>query len=270
VRAHGAAAFEQAVAQAVPLSQQLVAAARAGCDLATAEGRARLLAAARPLWSALPEGALKLQILAELARLGQLATDALLDLWRAAPSRPRPQRAAAEETAGAAAPAPATTRGAARNGARRAPRDAPAGPADHALRLLLVNSRWWDRLEPADHELLHGLPPPHGPVFAWLERHLAEHGAQPWTALAAGLESFEGGAAALALVTQHTLADEAAYGDLRHALDDLWIKRLSGELQALASIAATDPAALQRWRAVDADRRRRLRRLRPGTASDAD
>ena len=49
-------------------------------DLATAEGRARLLAQARPLWNALPDGALKRQLLAELARQGQLGSD---DLYKA-------------------------------------------------------------------------------------------------------------------------------------------------------------------------------------------
>ena len=45
VRELGAEAFEQRVAEAVPLSRQLVDAAPAkGCDLATAEGRARILA----------------------------------------------------------------------------------------------------------------------------------------------------------------------------------------------------------------------------------
>ena len=44
VREFGAEAFEQCVAQAVPLSRQLVEAARADLDTATAEGRARLAA----------------------------------------------------------------------------------------------------------------------------------------------------------------------------------------------------------------------------------
>lgn len=61
IRAHGQEAFARHVADAVPLSRFLLEAAREGCDLATAEGRAHMASNARPLWSALPEGALRLQ-----------------------------------------------------------------------------------------------------------------------------------------------------------------------------------------------------------------
>jgi DNA primase len=83
VRELGAEAFETCVAQAVPLSRQLLEAARDGGDLSTAEGRAKFLANARPLWSALPEGALKLQLLAELAQQGGIASADLTQLWQA-------------------------------------------------------------------------------------------------------------------------------------------------------------------------------------------
>ncbi|SHN14862.1 DNA primase [Rhizobacter sp. OV335] len=82
VRELGAAAFETCVAQAVPLSRQLVEAARDGGDLSTAEGRAKFLANAKPLWSALPDGALKLQLLAELAQQGGIASTDLTHLWQ--------------------------------------------------------------------------------------------------------------------------------------------------------------------------------------------
>src|SRR5439155_20033865 len=61
IRELGAEAFEAAVQAAVPLSRQLLETAREGCDLGTAEGRARMLAQAKPLWSALPDGALRRQ-----------------------------------------------------------------------------------------------------------------------------------------------------------------------------------------------------------------
>ena len=80
VRAHGREAFERRVAEATPLSRMLVEVAQDGCDLATAEGRARLLAQARPLWSQLPEGALRRQMLGELARAGNLGADELARL----------------------------------------------------------------------------------------------------------------------------------------------------------------------------------------------
>ncbi|MDP1650424.1 MAG: DNA primase, partial [Rubrivivax sp.] len=92
VRELGAAAFEAQVTAAVPLSRQLVELAAEGADLATAEGRSRMLAQARPLWSALPDGALKRQLLPELARRAQLDLADLSALWGgpAAAARPRP------------------------------------------------------------------------------------------------------------------------------------------------------------------------------------
>ena len=82
VREHGAAAFEACVAEAVPLSRQLIEAAREGCDVDSAEGRARLLAQAKPLWLALPEGALKMQLLGDLAQAAGLSAEDLTRLWQ--------------------------------------------------------------------------------------------------------------------------------------------------------------------------------------------
>ena len=91
VRELGAEAFEQRIAGAVPLSKQIVAEAGDGLDFATAEGRARFLANARPLWSALPEGMLKRQLLGEIASRAALPLDEIAAAWRtplAAGSRP--------------------------------------------------------------------------------------------------------------------------------------------------------------------------------------
>ncbi|KAF4530302.1 hypothetical protein B566_EDAN018440 [Ephemera danica] len=75
VRELGVAAFEQAIKEALPLSGQLMAVAGEGCDATTPEGRARLLATARPLWNQLPlEGLLRRQIVNVSARHLQ-ATD---------------------------------------------------------------------------------------------------------------------------------------------------------------------------------------------------
>ena len=137
-----------------------------------------------------------------------------------------------------------------------------------ALRLLLLNAAWWDRLDASDHDLLHGLPAPHGEVCAWLERHLAEHGAQPWTALAVALAASDVHDAALRLVGAKALEDDASFDELRRVVDGLWITRLAAEAEALISAAAHDPTALQRWRAVDAERRRRLDGLRAPAGAD--
>ncbi|ART59684.1 DNA primase [Acidovorax carolinensis] len=81
VRAHGSDAFARHIGDAVPLSRFLIEAASEGCDLGTAEGRAHMASNARPLWSALPDGVLRRQVLAELAQLAQLDAHELSDLW---------------------------------------------------------------------------------------------------------------------------------------------------------------------------------------------
>ncbi len=87
IREHGTEAFAKRVSDAVPLSRFLVEAASDNCDLATAEGRAHMASNARPLWTALPDGVLKRQVLSELADLTQLKAQDLADLWGQATSR---------------------------------------------------------------------------------------------------------------------------------------------------------------------------------------
>ena len=82
IREHGKESFAQYVSKAVPLSRFLLEAASEGCDLDTAEGRAHMASNARPLWSALPEGALKPQLLAEIAEQVMIDSRELLQLWQ--------------------------------------------------------------------------------------------------------------------------------------------------------------------------------------------
>ncbi len=163
VRELGPAAFDEQVAKAVPLSRQLLEHASQGADLGNAEGRARMLAQARPLWQALPEGALRRQLLPELARHAQMEPADLASLWGQG-------QAACGRTGAARA-------GCSRGPPRAAGRRAPAGLADQALRLLLRHNEWWERLSGEDQGLLHELGGVHGEVLAWLERQITEHGA---------------------------------------------------------------------------------------------
>jgi DNA primase len=228
VREHGAEAFESAVVGALPLSAQLIAWCSEGCDLDTAEGRARLLAAARPLWSALPEsGMLKKQLLGELAALTRLPPAELNDLWRppahtpavpVAPTRPRPTPS-------------------------RRLRHQPSGPADQALRMLLLHHDWWDRLNAEDHELLHSLPEPHGALFAWIEREFHEHGALANGALQSALA--EAGHAELVARLMNSMAahDIVEFDDLRTIVKLLWRQHWVQRSEALAALGAGDPSA---------------------------
>ena len=81
IRELGSEAFSQCVAQATPLSKFLIEVASEGCDLQSAEGRAHMSSNASPLWRSLPDGALKRQLLSELANLIQLDPAELAGLW---------------------------------------------------------------------------------------------------------------------------------------------------------------------------------------------
>jgi len=204
VRDLGAAAFEKAVAAAVPLSRQIVARAGEDVDLATAEGRARFLANARPLWSALPDGMLKRQLLGEIASRAALPIEEIAAAWRAPlASGPRLR------------PPPPTRR------PRRGPRPAMWQPADRIAWMLLLESAWWDRLGGADHALLCALPGWHGELFRFLDREAAEHGAQPWAVLRGRIAGEPWAEAALALVDAEDPAIEPAEDDLGRSIAQL-------------------------------------------------
>ena len=67
VRAHGTAAFERLVAQAMPLSEFMLKELASRCDMTSAEGRARLVAEAKPLLARLQTPLLRLQLVKRLA-----------------------------------------------------------------------------------------------------------------------------------------------------------------------------------------------------------
>jgi DNA primase len=234
VRELGAAAFEAAVAGAVPLSRQLVEQAADDCDLGTAEGRARMLAQAKPMWLALPDGALRRQLLAELARQGQLATEELASLWGNAVAGRAPAAAGPRPLA-----PPAAVR---RSGGRRAPADS----ADLALRLLLRHSDWWDQLSTDDHQLLHDLGGEHGALVVWLERQLTEHGPMTWSALHGALDGHELRATALRLIDPLSLDDTPALTDLQRVMHRLWKAHWQEAVKALIAEGRTDREHLDR------------------------
>jgi DNA primase len=205
VREAGPDAFEAAVAAAVPLSRQLVALAAEDVDLATAEGRARFLATARPLWSTLPDGMLKRQLLGEIASRAALPTEELAGAWRAGSTgRTRP-------------PAPAATQSRPRRPARSVMRQ----PADRLAWLLLLESRWWDSLSAADHRVLCALPGWHGELFRLIDRETAERGAVPWAALRERIAGEDWAASAISLVDGEDPAIEPLAEDLLRSMGQL-------------------------------------------------
>ena len=258
VRAEGAAAFERYVAQALPLSRQLIAVAREGCDLGTPEGRARFLAQARPLWSTLPECGLKRQMLVEISRLAALPDGELVAQWSARSLETAPARRPGHVAAANRAP---------QRSAYAATRRAPRKPEDRIVQLLLMQASWWDRLTAEDHELLHGLASPHGELVGWLESDLNEHGPRPWAALRAAL-----GADASLQTTVANWGDEADDGeadfsDLRRLIDGRLLEALEEQQRMLADSVATNAAAREAYQRLFVRMRQLKKRLDPGAES---
>ncbi len=251
VRTQGQAAFEAAIQAAVPLSRQLVEQAGADIDRSTAEGRSRLLAQARPLWQALPEGALRRQLLASLAREAQLEVADLVALWREAGASESPHTGngfdggRASGRTGGSGPGIHLKSGRASIvmpavPLRRAGRRAPAAPADLALRLLLRHSDWWQRLNVDDQHLLHGLDGDHGLAVAWLERQLDEHGAMTWAALDPALAAQPWADDARRWVDTAAPDEEQRFEDLRCVLHRLWRQHLGNAVNRLIAQGAED------------------------------
>jgi len=278
IRQFGPEAFARCVSEAMPLSRFLIDAAREGCDLGSAEGRAHLASNAQPLWMSLPDGALKRQLLAEFAELIQLGLHELQSLWQ--PVTPAPAKwQRRQPTGGQAQHDGSPPTGFARRFSTDKPprglgRQLPASRADHAVRLLLSDMRQWQDLNGEEHHMLCELPAPHGPLFTWLDSQHQEHGSLPWGALREGLREHPSEALALKVMdtgfeanptpnedepdpralSPQALARESA-AELKALLTRLLIERLKAqETQAIAS-AQTDPTALARYRALQARRR---------------
>ena len=251
VREFGADGFERYVEQAVPLSLQLQESACEGCDLGIAEGRARMLSNAKPLWSHLPNGLLKRALLSELAKRAQLPEAELMKLWQAgggaageASSTEEPARS--ERAAQSAKPVkrewkkdwkpgPWKGRREPDDPTQGTPRHQPQAPSDHALRMLLLESGWWERLSAEDHQLLHELPGAHGELVQWLERFLVNHGPAPWSVLEAALAEDGLIDSARRFVIGMHAAEEARYEDLQDLLRRLLVTQLEGEAKVLAA-----------------------------------
>ena len=265
IRANGHEAFAQCIQEAVPLSRFLIDAACEGCDLQTAEGRALMAAHARPLWSQLPDGALKRQLLGEIAGQVQLPVQDLTALWGPpdkpaarqpdASSRPAVDRAGASLGHTARGGRPWSGTPAARRVGARA---MPASRADHAARILLSHMAAWDQFPAEDHALLCQLPAPHGELFVWLEHELHERGSQPWGAIREGLRDHPSEELALRVMADAQLATVEDQKDTVQELRSLLQRMLVAHLKVLETLeiaaSQTDPLALQRYRELQARR----------------
>jgi DNA primase len=253
IREFGKEAFARCVSEAVPLSRFLIEAASEDCDLGTAEGRARLSSQAKPLWNALPDGALKRQLLGEIASQVQLDSQELAGLWNTAPRGSAPR--SSERSSAGAASAPAGYRA---RPSRLAGRSLPVNRADQAARLLLAHSHLWDQLSSEDHGLLCALPDAHGELLRWLEAQLHEHGPLPWGALSEALREHPAQILAQKLMTGSDLAATDDQGEalteLRNLLRRMLIEQLKAEETEAIAASQLDPAALTRYRELQTRR----------------
>jgi DNA primase len=276
IRANGKDAFTSYVNEATPLSRFLVEAAREDCDVSTAEGRSHMAANAKPLWQLMPEGALKVQLLTELANQVQIGSHDLLSLWSAVAlhTRPladppplvdapwRPERMADNENHGKRSGRSGAWKGNWKDkgtyAAQRSstgPRSAPASRADHATRILLRHSGLWETLSGEDHALLCELPDPHGTLLAWLETQLHEHGPLAWGALRDELQGHEVEDLAVRLMADPALrtdptgdATNESESELRDLLNRMLVERLKEQETLAIAVSGQDPEALRRYR----------------------
>lgn len=245
IRVLGSDAFERCVSEAMPLSKHLLEVAGEGCKLDSAEGRARLLVNVRPMWNSLPVGALKRQLVGEIAKLAQLPEAELLQQWLGGDEPPPTQRPRGD-TELVRRPQALLSRPPNRRG-----RVEPDGPADQAVRMLLLHSGWWDQLNADDHQLLHELPGQHGALVAWLERRLVDHGPEAWPAMQAALADHELNDGATRIMKAMAADDTHVIAELHRVLHRLWIERLELEAATLAS-SAGERDSLERLKQVRA------------------
>jgi DNA primase len=206
VQAHGREAFEHEITQAMPLSGWLLAVAGEGCELTTPEGRARMVAQAQPLWKLLPPGAMRTQLLVEIAATARMELAALSELWG--------------ENKQAGAPRPARDMG--HRPAQRTPRPARVvavrTPQDQVARIVLTRSELWPTLPASDHDLLFGLGGWHGELFRWIERDHTEHGPREWPALRDALRDEPFGEQAIDLIDRSEVVLPSDADDLLAAV----------------------------------------------------
>ena len=271
IREFGKEAFAHCVTEAMPLSRFLIEVAREGCDLHTAEGRAHMASNAKPMWMALPDGALKRQLLSEIAELADLGNHELQDLWMPAAPAAAPARTGEFKKSSKFKPrepyAPKTY--------KRGTRLIPQGRADHAARVLLSHMDLWEDLSTEDHNLLCELAPPHGPLFVWLDHQHHEHGNQAWGALREGLREHESEDLALRVMATaftplmddegkpmpESLTPEQQHKEagleLRGILNKILFESLDAQMKEAIAEAAADPTAMQRYKALF-ERRKQL------------
>jgi DNA primase len=257
VRAHGTDAFARLVSDATPLSRFVMEVARDGCDIDTAEGRALLAAQAKPLWSSMPEGVLKTQLLNEFADAVGIGQHELQRLWLAVPAAGKTGFSAAKPPSTGAKPA--TFSPWVRSGANKRPspiginlRSKAPTRRDRALQILFADMLQWETLSSHQHSLLLEMPAPHGQLLAWLNQQWLEHGVQSLAALREGLREHEHEALVSRLIDDAPPDIDSDAGELQSILAALEIEQLAQSIDDLTRRMASDPDAYARIKQLNA------------------
>jgi DNA primase len=239
VRKHGKETFESLLGKAVPLSRFLLDELGGRVDLATAEGRARLIHEAKPLLKQMPANALRLQLLRELADR----------------SRSSPEEVAQLCELGGVAPA-ARQQSAPSRVARK-----PVTPlASQMLRALVSSPACAGKLDPRQRALLGS--PELAPVAALVDV-LLETGADTTAKL---FEAVRGTQHAdlyqeVAADAMAPTDDAAALDDLKGAFNQLELLSVKSEFERLNASGQRSEIERQRFQEVS----RRLDELKRAT-----
>ncbi len=245
IREHGSQAFARMVSDATPLSRFMIEVSREGCDIDTAEGRALLASQAKPLWTALPEGILKTQLLGEFADLIGIGERELQRLWLAAGQRPTAERSRLAGK-GLANPASAKPR-------RPIPiRSKPASREDRALQILFSDMKQWSVMASPLQHLLMDLTSAHGRLFTWLDQQWQEHGLQPLAALREGLRGHEHEAVLAGLLDKMPLDIDHDPSELQSIMLEIEKAHIATQIDDLTSRMATDTQAYAHIKVLNA------------------
>lgn len=246
IREFGSEAFQEQVKGALPLSGFLCRELATTHDLSAPEGRAKAQFDAKPLLRALPAGALRGQIVRELARLTQSSPEELSEFAEL----PRPE-------IGRAVRRPAPPRG---------KRNAPTSLEGRVFQLLLSFPELVNRLEAHERDLLLALEP--SAARELLEACTAA-GAQAGFAgvsevLARGPEAefFADPIRQVMQAPASIVEVDEAEGEVHSALAALHLRAIQAELEQLATGGLSDPANVARYRHLMAEQAR-LRRMVP-------
>jgi DNA primase len=249
IREFGREAFARYVQQAVPLSTFLVESSSEGCDLSTAEGRSRMISNAGPPWKLMPDGALKRQVLAELAERSFLGQHELLEIWGVA--QPRAKSHSATPRRENKSPYRKREYG---SGKRHPIKPKAVAMAQHIATIVLRNSASWSVLTDADHHTLCELQEPLGDLFSWIDAGFHEHGGQPWAVLQLGLagQPFESLASRLIEVDNMQPSsgplevEDTGERDLQRSMLGIHLDTVAEEIANAAKLPQSDPSRIDR------------------------